>query len=120
MIMFVKYVFDHNNDVCMDRSCNMQKESVDYGFCRFYTPPHFSVGVLCYTFRCLSVRPCSPFLIDNLSIYSQNFFKFCIHIVIGDEWYGIVNGQNTSIFNGVTAIFRIGKMVSGLLFLYCS
>ena len=69
---------------------------------------------------CPSVRPCSPFPIDNLSIYSQNFFKFCIHIVIGDEWYGIVNGQNRSIFNGVTALFRIGKMVSGLLFLYCS
>ena len=69
---------------------------------------------------CPSVRPCSPFLIDNLSIYSRNFFKFCIHIVIGDEWYGIVNGQNLSIFNGVTALFRIGKMVSGLLFLYCS
>ena len=89
-------------------------------FHHFYTPPHFSVGVLCYTFRCLSVRPCSPFPIDNLSIYSWNFFKFCIHIVIGDEWYGIVNGQNPSIFNGVTALFRIGKMVSGLLFLYCS
>ena len=91
---------------------------------RFYTLSHFSVGVLCYTFRCLSVcpsvRPCSPFLIDNLSIYSRNFFKFCKHIVIGDEWYGIVNGQNPSIFNGVTALFRIGKMVSGLLFLYCS
>ena len=56
-----------------------------------------------------SVRPCSPFPIDNLSIYSRNFFKFCIHIVIGDEWYGIVNGQNPSIFNGVTALFRIGK-----------
>ena len=67
-----------------------------------------------------SVRPCSPFPIDNLSIYSRNFFKFCIHIVIGDEWYGIVNGQNLSIFNGVTTLFRIGKMVSGLLFLYCS
>ena len=67
-----------------------------------------------------SVRPCSPFPIDNLSIYSRNFFKFCIHIVIGDEWCGIVNGQNPSIFNGVTALFRIGKMVSGLLFLYCS
>ena len=67
-----------------------------------------------------SVRPCSPFPIDNLSIYSRNFFKFCIHIVIGDEWYGIVNGQNPSIFNGVTALFRIGKMVSGLLFLYYS
>ena len=94
----------------------------------FYTPPHFSVGVLCYTFRCLSVRPsvcpsirpCSPFSIDNLSIYSRIFFKFGIHIVIGDEWYGIVNRQNPSIFNGVTALFRIGKMVSGLLFLYCS
>ena len=68
----------------------------------------------------VSVRPCSPFPIDNLSIYSRNFFKFCIHIVIGDEWCGIVNGQNPSIFNGVTALFRIGKMVSGLLFLYCS
>ena len=90
----------------------------------FYTPPHFSGEVLCYTLRCLSVcpsvRPCSPFPIDNLSIYSWNFFKFCIHIVIGDAWYGIVNGQNPSIFNGVTALFRIGKMVSGLLFLYCS
>ena len=61
-----------------------------------------------------SVRPCLPFPIDNLSIYSRNFFKFCIHIVIGDEWYGIVNGQNPSIF------IRIGKMVSGLLFIYCS
>ena len=94
----------------------------------FYTPPLKCGEVLCYTLRCLfvcpsvrpSVRPCSPFPIDNLSIYSWNFFKFCIHIVIGDEWYGIVNGQNPSIFNGVTALFRIGKMVSGLLFLYYS
>ena len=29
----------------------------DWGWIPFYTPPHFSVGVLCYTFRCLSVRP---------------------------------------------------------------
>ena len=90
----------------------------------FYTPPLKCGEVLCYTLRCLSVcpsvRPCSPFPIDNLSIYSRNFFKFCIYIVIGDEWYGIVNGQNPSIFNGVTALFRIGKMVSGLLFLYYS
>ena len=90
----------------------------------FYTPPLKCGEVLCYTLRCLSVcpsvRPCSPFPIDNLSIYSRIFFKFCIHIVIGHEWYGIVNGQNPSFFNGVTALFRIGKMVSGLLFLYCS
>ena len=56
-----------------------------------------------------SVRTCSHFPIDNLSIYSRNFFKFCIHIVIGDEWYGIVNGQNPSIFNGVTALFSYWK-----------
>ena len=56
-----------------------------------------------------SVRPCSPFPIDNLSIYSRIFFKFCIHIVIGDEWYGIVNGQNPSIFNGVTSFFTYWK-----------
>ena len=31
-------------------------------------------------------------------------FKFCIHVVIGDEWYGIVNGQNPTIFDEVTAL----------------
>ena len=77
----------------------------------FYTPPHFSGEVLCYTLRRLwpSVRPCSPFPINNLSIYAQNFFKFCIHIVIGDEWYGIVNGQNPTIFDGVTALSPFKK-----------
>ena len=55
------------------------------------------------------IRPCSLFLIDNLSIYAQNFFKFCIHIVIGDEWYGIVNGQNPTIFDGVTALSPFKK-----------
>ena len=52
-----------------------------------------------------SVRPCSPFPINYLSIYSQNFFKFCIHIVIGDEWYGIVNGQNPSILTELLPFF---------------
>ena len=46
---------------------------------------------------------------DNLSIYAQNFFKFCIHIVIGDEWYGIVNGRNPTIFDGVTALSPFKK-----------
>ena len=55
------------------------------------------------------IRPCSLFPIDNLSIYAQNFFKFCIHIVIGDEWYGIVNGQNPTIFDGVTALCPFKK-----------
>ena len=65
------------------------------------------------------IRPCSLFRIDNLSIYAQNFFKFCIHIIIGDEWYGIVNGQNPTIFDGVTALSPFKKMVSCLLFFYC-
>ena len=55
------------------------------------------------------IRPCSLFPIDNSSIYAQNFFKFCIHIVIGDEWYGIVNGQNPTIFDGVTALSPFKK-----------
>ena len=55
------------------------------------------------------IRPCSLFPIDNLSIYAQNFFKFCIHIVIGDEWYGIVNGQNPIFFDGVTALSPFKK-----------
>ena len=37
------------------------------------------------------------------------FFKFCIHIVNGDEWYGIVNGQNPTIFDGVTALSPFKK-----------
>ena len=53
------------------------------------------------------VRPATTAL--NLSIYAQNFFKFCIHIVIGDEWYGIVNGQNPTIFDGVTALSPFKK-----------
>ena len=67
-----------------------------------------------------SVRPCSPFPIDNLSIHSRNFFKFFIHIVVGDECYGIVNRQNSSIFIRVTALVYIGKIgfwpVTPLLF----
>ena len=55
------------------------------------------------------IRPCSLFPIDNLSIIAQNFFIFCIHIVIGDEWYGIVNGQNPTIFDGVTALSPFKK-----------
>ena len=52
-----------------------------------------------------SLRLCSPFPINNLSIYSRIFFKFCIHIVIGDEWYGIVNGQNPSILTESVPFF---------------
>ena len=36
------------------------------------------------------------------------FFKFRIHIVIGNEWYGIVDGQSPFIFNRVTAFVHNG------------
>ena len=62
----------------------------------------------------LYVHPSALYPIDNLSICSQSFFKYCIHIVIRDEWYGIVNGQKLSIFNRVTALFHTGKIVSGI------
>ena len=44
---------------------------------------------------CPTVRPCSPFPIDNLSIHSHNFFDFWVHIVIEDVC-DFVNGQNRS------------------------
>ena len=89
----------------------------------FYTPPHFSGGVLWYTFRCpsiclsvcLSIHLSAPFSIDNLGICSRKFFKFCIYIIIRDEWYGIVYGQNPSFYNRVTALVHTGKIVSGVL-----
>ena len=63
------------------------------------------------------IRPCSLFPIDKLNIYAQNFFKFCIHIVIGDEWYGIVNGQNRIIFDGVTALSPFKKWFLAVILL---
>ena len=40
-----------------------------------------------------SVRPCSPFPIDNLSIYSRNFFKFCIHMLSAMSGVGLLMGK---------------------------
>ena len=57
-----------------------------------------------------SLRPCSPFLIDNLSIYSRIFFNFCIHIVIGDEWYmGLLMGIIRPFFKELLPFFVLEK-----------
>ena len=40
-----------SNNVAFDK-CSLRQACA----ASFYTPPHFSVGVLCYTFRCPSVR----------------------------------------------------------------
>ena len=36
------------------------------------------------------------------------FSNFAYILFIGDEWYGIVNGQNPTIFDGVTALLKNG------------
>ena len=51
-----------NQRISQRAVCNSLEEQLVQMFLEgggtiFYTPPHFSVGVLCYTFRCLSVRP---------------------------------------------------------------
>ena len=67
------------------------------------------------------VRPSVLTITDQKLECLRNFYKSCIHIVIGDEWhmYVIVNAQDTSIFNRGTILNCIRKMVSCLLFLYC-
>ena len=59
-------------------------------FTNFYTLPHNSGGVFCFTLRCLS---------DHLHhfwsitwVFICVIFKFCVHIVILNVWYGIVFG----------------------------
>ena len=37
------------------------------------------------------------------------FSNFAYIFVIGDEWYGIVNGQNPTILDGVTALSPFKK-----------
>ena len=66
----------------------------------------------------MSVHPSAHFRWITLIIFLRIFFKFCIHSIIRDEWYGIVNGRNWSIFSRTTALVHTGKIVSGLLFLY--
>ena len=64
----------------------------------FYTLPHKSGGVLCYTLRTLSVCPSvcpsvsALFPCFNFSPFLLIFFKLCIDIGIGEELYGIASG----------------------------
>ena len=52
-------------------------------FVGFYTPPHFSVGVLCYTFRCLSVRPSMLTISDQqLEYLFTEFFSNFAYILL--------------------------------------
>ena len=69
-----------------------------------------SGGVLCYTLRTLSVRSSvclsvrSLFPCSNFSTFWPIFFKLCIDIGIGEEWYGIASGLISFWNNRVTCM----------------
>ena len=64
----------------------------------------------------LSIRPSLRFSFpdDNLSKHQWIFTKLgmCIHIV--EIWFGIANGQISSIFDGVICLRHAHILVSGL------
>ena len=72
-----------------------------------YTLPHKSGKVLCFTLRTLTVRRPSisaSFPCSNFSTFWPIFFKLCIDIGIGEEWYGIVSGLISFWNNRVMAL----------------
>ena len=83
-------------------------------------------GVLCYTlwkfwnFECLSIRLSIPLYVSaslpdsNLSSFWPIFFKLCMDIDIGGEWFGIANGLNLFINNRVMALDFCKNVVSRL------
>ena len=77
-----------------------------------FIPRHTkSGGVLCYTLRTLNVRPSSihlsvsaSFPCSNFSTFWLIFFRLCIDIDIGKEWYGIASGLISFWNNRVMAL----------------
>ena len=69
----------------------------------FFTPPHNSGGVLWFHAGRLSVCPSVHFSFpdDNLSKHQWIFTKLGMCIDIVEIWFGIANGQISSIFDGV-------------------
>ena len=79
-----------------------------------YPTTHDGGVVLYYTFGvCPSVRA------HHFRSIAWVFIHGISSILVWGEWYGIVNGQNTSILTEFLSLLLLEKMVSGLLFLYC-
>ena len=53
---------------------------------------------------CPSVHLSASFLDSNLCNFLPIFFKLCMDIDIGEEWFGITNGLNLFINNRVMAL----------------
>ena len=67
-------------------------------------------------FEILSVCPSvsASFPDCNFSSFWPIFFKLCMDIDIGEEWFGIANGLNSFINNRVMALDWCKNVVSGL------
>ena len=75
----------------------------------FYTPPHkMWRGIMLYppNFECPSIRlsDSASFPCSNFSTFRPIFFKLCIDIGIGEEWYGIASGLISFWNNRVMAL----------------
>ena len=71
---------------------------------RYYVIPseNFECLSVCPSVRCPSVS--ASFSDSNLSSFWPIFFKLCMDIDIGEEWFGIANGLNSFINNRVMAL----------------
>ena len=85
----------------------------------FYTPPHKKRrGIMLYppNFECPSVCPSvclsvrASFPCSNFSTIWPIFFKLCIDIGIGEEWYGIASGL-ISFWNNSYGPWCMSKML---------
>ena len=100
--LFLQYVTRNFSDrtwVCL-QNYNAYKR-VQKHHRPFYTPPHKKWrGIMLYppNFECPSVRPSvclsvsASFPCSNFSTFWPIFFKFCIDIGIGEEWFWIAVG----------------------------
>ena len=79
-------------------------------FVTFYTPPHKksrSIKLYPPNFECPSsirLSVSTSFPCSNFSTFWPIFFKLCIDIGIGEEWYGIANGLISFWNNRVMAL----------------
>ena len=81
--------------------------SPSYTSLSFYTPPHKKWrGIMLYPPKILSVRPSvsASFPDSNLSSFRPVFFKLCMDIDIGGEWFGSANGLYSFINKRVMAL----------------
>ena len=62
----------------------------------FYSPPHFSGGVLWYIPS--GVCPSAPFRTITW-VFVHGMFSNFAYILLSEMWYGIVNGKNPYIFS---------------------